>query len=162
MTIEEHESLLERLGGCVVRVARSYGFSRISAQNFTVCPMPFCMKIIIFFGFPIFSTFVSGNPICGTAFEREKNYIAELRDGEGIETIGSEEKQVEVVQSFGEEREGSGEEMHMEVVGARTLGRPRKTGLEVVRSKGYGPSNCGCPGLACLEKGNYRVCLEVP
>ena len=47
------------------RVARSpvfYGISCISVYHFTICPMPFCMKITIFFEYPVFSTSESGNP----------------------------------------------------------------------------------------------------
>ena len=55
-----------------VRVARSpvfYGRSHISAYNFTICPMPFCIESIIFFESPVFSMPKSGNPILRPASE---------------------------------------------------------------------------------------------
>ena len=41
----------------MIRVSRSpvfYGISRISAYHFTICSMPFCMKITVFFESPVF------------------------------------------------------------------------------------------------------------
>ena len=59
--------------------------------------------------------------------------------------------------------------IYMEVKGARSKGRPRKTWLEVVKNdlKSLG-LQVGCSGLSCLEEedcGRYvltQVCLELP
>ena len=48
--------------------------------------------------------------------------------------------------------------MYMEVEGAGSRGKPRKTWLEVVRDdmKEYGPGKCGCSGSSYLEVEDCR------
>ena len=101
-----------------------------------------------------------GRWMCGTSL-REKKSSAELKDRMGIEALGSVLKRNRL-SWFGHVERKDKEDwvrkyMYMEVEGARSRGRPRKTWLEVVRNdEGIGSEKCRCSEPSCLEKEDCR------